>query len=464
MSTRGTAPVLDFAETLLAGLARDGGLYVPHHVPRLTPLEIRSLAGVPYAEAAARLARPFVGPDPLAEVLLPTAEAAYAPFRHIAKAPLRQLGDNLFLLELFHGPTLAFKDFALQWLARLMDQALAERGARATILGATSGDTGAAALEAFADSQRADIFILFPLGRVSDVQRRQMTTLDRPNAHAIAVEGTFDDCQAIVKALFSDLVFRDRMALSGVNSINWARILAQIVYYFTSAVSLGSPARRVSFSVPTGNFGDILAGYYAGQMGLPLSRLTIATNENDILVRALETGRYELKTVTHTHSPSMDIQVSSNFERLLFDVYDREPNAVRRLMGDLNNGGDFTIAPEALKRLRAQFDAARVGEMACAEEIQRTYREAGVMLDPHSAIGVAAAREALKRDPATPVIALATAHPAKFPEAVAAACGVPPETPEPVAALRGREERFVTLPADPAAIAAYLSHHARIVQ
>ena len=453
--------MLDFADAMLAGLARDGGLYVPHHLPRLTPLEIRSLAGVPYAQAAARLARPFLGFGPLADALQETAEAAYAGFGHVAKAPLTQLDDNLFLLELFHGPTLAFKDFAMQWLGKLMDRVLKERGRRATILGATSGDTGAAALDAFGGSERADVFILFPLGRVSDVQRRQMTTLGRANAHAIAVEGTFDDCQAIVKALFSDLAFRDALALSGVNSINWARILAQIVYYFTGAAALGSPARRVSFAVPTGNFGDALAGYYAGQMGLPLARLVVATNENDILARTLETGRYELRGVKATRSPSMDIQVSSNFERLLFDAYDRDAKAVVRLMEELRTERAFAIAPGPLKRIRAAFGAMRVDEGACADEIGRTYRETGVTLDPHSAIGVHAARAALKNDPSTPVIALATAHPAKFPDAVASACGRRPAAPPAIAALEGREETFATLPNDAGAVAAYVRQRAR---
>ena len=319
ISTRGAAPMLGFADALLAGLARDGGLYLPLSVPHWGPEMIRTLRGVPYQEAAVRLMTAFVEQDfGSTEMELLTA-AAYAGFRHAAVAPLAQLDDNLFALELFHGPTLAFKDFAMQWLGQAMNCILSQRGARATIIGATSGDTGAAAIEAFAEQSQVEVFILYPQGRVSDVQRRQMTTVDRPNVHAVAIEGAFDDCQRIVKELFGDLAFRDEMRLSGVNSINWARILAQIVYYFVGALALGGPDRAVSFAVPTGNFGDVLAGYYAKRMGLPIERLIVATNENDILVRTLASGRYEPKSVKATQSPSMDIQLSSNFERLLFE-------------------------------------------------------------------------------------------------------------------------------------------------
>ena len=306
--------------------ARDGGLYVPLSVPHLRPDAIRALRGVPYPEAAARIMAPFVGEDFESgrnRSRCPTA--AYAGFRHAAIAPLTQVDDNLFALELFHGPTLAFKDFAMQWLGQAMNRVLQRRGARATIIGATSGDTGAAAIEAFAEQSQVEVFILYPQGRVSDVQRRQMTTVDRPNVHALAIEGSFDDCQRIVKELFGDLAFRDEMRLSGVNSINWARILAQIVYYFVGAVALGAPDRPISFAVPTGNFGDVLAGYYAKRMGLPIERLIVATNENDILVRTLASGRYAPKGVKATQSPSMDIQVSSNFERLLFEASGRDP-------------------------------------------------------------------------------------------------------------------------------------------
>ncbi|HEY1941998.1 MAG TPA: threonine synthase [Roseiarcus sp.] len=461
ISTRGEAPALGFSEAMLAGLARDGGLYTPLTAPRSAPEEIRALAGLSYAAAATRVVRPFVGDDIDEPALLALAEDAYSGFRHAATAPLTQLGDNLFLLELFHGPTLAFKDFAMQWLGRLMNRALKERGARATILGATSGDTGAAAIDAFGGQSQTDVFILFPHGRVSDVQRRQMTTVDKPNVHALAIEGTFDDCQAIVKGLFNNLPFRDEMKLSGVNSINWARILAQIVYYFTSAVTLGAPDRPVSFTVPTGNFGDVLAGYYAKRMGLPIDRLTIATNENDILARALASGVYKTLGVKATQSPSMDIQISSNFERLLFEAYDRDAVAVRALMGGLAQSGEFTIAPVPLAAIRREFDAFRVDEETCAAEIRRVYRESGVVIDPHSAVAVNAARRALERDPATPSIALATAHPAKFPDAVARAIGKRPELPPHLSDIETRKERFSVLPNDAAAVARFVRERAR---
>jgi threonine synthase len=461
ISTRGEAPELGFSEAMLAGLARDGGLYTPMTAPRATPEAIRALAGLPYAQAASRVVQPFLGDDIDPVALAALAEDAYAGFRHAATAPLVQLGDNLFLLELFHGPTLAFKDFAMQWLGRLMNRTLRARGARATILGATSGDTGAAAIEAFGGQSQTDVFILYPNGRVSDVQRRQMTTVEQPNVHALAIEGTFDDCQAIVKALFNDLAFRDEMRLSGVNSINWARILAQIVYYFTSAVALGAPDRRVSFAVPTGNFGDVLAGYYAKRMGLPIDRLVIATNENDILARTLASGVYKPLGVKATQSPSMDIQISSNFERLLFEAYERDAGALRALMGGLAQSGEFAIAPGPLAAIRRDFDALRVDEQVCAEEIGRVHRDSGVVVDPHSAVGVHAARQALRRDPATPVIALATAHPAKFPDAVARAIGVRPALPPHLSDIGARKERFSVLPGDPAAVARFVRERAR---
>ncbi|MGD0639650.1 MAG: threonine synthase [Roseiarcus sp.] len=461
ISTRGEAPKLGFSEAMLAGLARDGGLYTPLTAPRLTPAEIRALAGLPYAEAATRLMEPFVGDEVGHAELAALAKDAYAGFRHAATAPLVQLDDNLFLLELFHGPTLAFKDFAMQWLGRLMNRALQRRETRATILGATSGDTGAAAIEAFGGQSQTDVFILFPQGRVSDVQRRQMTTVDKANVHAIAIEGTFDDCQSIVKALFNDLAFRDAMKLSGVNSINWARILAQIVYYFTSAVALGAPDRRVSFAVPTGNFGDVLAGYYAKRIGLSIDRLAIATNENDILARALANGVYKPLGVKATQSPSMDIQVSSNFERLLFEAYDRDAGSVRALMGSLKQSGEFAVAPGPLAAIRRDFDAYRVDEQTCAQEIGRAYRSSGVVIDPHTAVGVSAARRALARDPVTPVVAMATAHPAKFPDAVERAIGQRPLLPPHLRDIDSRQERFTILPNDADAVAKFVRLRSR---
>ena len=463
ISTRGQAPTLGFLDAMLAGLARDGGLYAPETLPKVAAGDIAALAGLPYPVAARRIVTPFVAGEIADADLAAMAEAAYAEFRHIAKAPLVQLGDNLFLLELFHGPTLAFKDFAMQWLGRLMNHALAARGARATILGATSGDTGAAAIDAFGGGARTDVFILYPQGRVSDVQRRQMTTVDKPGVHAIAIEGSFDDCQDIVKALFNDLPFRDELALSGVNSINWARILAQIVYYFTSAVALGGPHRPVSFAVPTGNFGDILAGYYAKRMGLPIERLIVATNENDILARTLASGAYQPLGVRPTQSPSMDIQVSSNFERLLFDAYGRDAAAVRGLMGALKQGGGFEISPAALAYIRADFDASRASEAECAAEMARVRAETGYIVDPHTAVGLHAARAALAAQPHVPVIALATAHPAKFPDAVEAATGVRPALPPKLADIGERRERFSVLPNDPRAVAAFVRERARIV-
>src|SRR5438067_10197568 len=342
---------------MLAGLARDGGLYVPERWPRIDATAIKNFAGRPYAQVAVEVIRPFVG-DAIAEhELARMTREAYGTFRHPAVAPLMQLGANDFVLELFHGPTLAFKDLAMQLLGRLMDHALAARGERTTIVVATSGDTGGAAVEAFRGRACADVFVLFPQGRISDVQRRMMTTATDDNVHALAIEGTFDDCQAIVKGMFNHHAFRDQVRLSGVNSINFARIAAQVVYYFTAAVALGAPHRKIAFTVPTGNFGDVFAGYVAQRMGLPVERLVVATNVNDILVRTLKTGTYEVRNVTATASPSMDIQVSSNFERLLFDVYNRDPAPVRALMGSLAQSRQFTIASHALGEIRARFAA-----------------------------------------------------------------------------------------------------------
>ncbi len=461
ISTRGAAPALGFEDVLLAGLARDGGLYTPRSLPHWPPEAIRALRGLSYADVAVRVMTPFIaGEFDEADIGAMTSDA-YACFRHAATAPIVQIEPNLFALELFHGPTLAFKDFAMQWLSRAMNQALEQRRLHATILGATSGDTGAAAIEAFGGRSQTDVYILFPRGRVSEVQRRQMTTVGKPNVHAIAIEGTFDDCQRIVKELFNDLAFRDEMALSGVNSINWARILAQIVYYFVSAIALGAPERAVSYAVPTGNFGDVLAGYYAKRMGLPIERLVVATNENDILARAMAEGRYRPKGVTATLSPSMDIEVSSNFERLMFEASDQDPELIRAMMTDFARHGWFEIPSTVLQRIRADFSAERIDEAACIAEMTRVYRESGLILDPHSAIGVSAARRALESSPATPVVSLGTAHPAKFPDAVERATGIRPPLPPHLTGLMEREETSVVLANDRIAVADYLRETAR---
>jgi len=461
ISTRGAAPALGFSDALLAGLARDGGLYTPLAVPAWPPDTIRALRGLSYAETAVRVMTPFIADDFAQAELGSMTGEAYSGFRHAATAPLVQIADNLFALELFHGPTLAFKDFAMQWLARAMNKVLRRRGERATILGATSGDTGAAAIEAFAGQSQTDVYILYPQGRVSDVQRRQMTTVGEPNVHALAIEGTFDDCQRIVKDLFGDLALRDELRLSGVNSINWARILAQIVYYFVAAVALGAPERPVSFAVPTGNFGDVLAGYYAKRLGLPVGRLVVATNENDILVRALASGRYQPQGVRATQSPSMDIQISSNFERLLFEASGHDSEVVRGLMRDLADEGGFTIPSALLARICSDFDGIRLDEAACAAEMGRVYRESGIIIDPHSAVGVGAARNALRLDPATPVVAVGTAHPAKFPDAVERATGRRPPLPPHLSDLLDRKETIAVLPNDPASVADYLRQNVR---
>jgi threonine synthase len=456
VSTRGEAPPLGFMDVTLAGLARDGGLYVPENWPKLAPEAIARFAGRPYAEVAVEVIRPFVG-DAISEAdLSRLSREAYGTFRHPAVVPVAQFGPSTFLLELFHGPTLAFKDVAMQLLARLMDHALAARGERTTIVVATSGDTGGAAVEAFRARERADLFVLFPHGRVSDVQRRMMTTAPDANVHAIAIDGTFDDCQALVKGLFNHHAFRDRVRLSGVNSINWARIVAQVVYYFTAAATLGAPYRKVAFTVPTGNFGDIFAGYVAARMGLPVDRLVIATNVNDILVRTLATGSYEVREVVATASPSMDIQVSSNFERLLFDASGRDAAEVRRLMAQLTQSRRFSLSSRALEQIRALFSADRADEEETAATIRTTLRETSRLVDPHTAVGLAVAEKEEARDPAVPMIVLGTAHPAKFPEAVEAACGVRPGLPDWLSDLPQRAERSTPMAADQGALEKFI--------
>ncbi|GAB1478733.1 threonine synthase [Paracoccaceae bacterium] len=448
ISTRGTAPTLSFGEAMMTGLARDGGLYVPETVPVLTREEIAALAGLPYEEIAFRVMTPFLGGFFSDDEFRGLLAKAYAGFGHAARAPLVQLGPNHFLLELFHGPTLAFKDFAMQLIGQMMQAALARTGERITIVGATSGDTGSAAIEAFKGLSNVDVFILFPHGRVSEVQRRQMTTPAESNVHALAMDGDFDDCQARVKDMFNDFAFRDGVRLAGVNSINWARVLAQVVYYFSSAVWLAAPHRAVSFTVPTGNFGDIFAGYIARKMGLPIDRLVIATNQNDILDRALRGGEYRTNGVKPSISPSMDIQVSSNFERALFDAYGRDGAAIAALMDEMKSGG-FAISQGALQSLRETFTSGRCDEDETSATIARTLAQTGELLCPHSAVGVKVAEE----HPGTaPMITLATAHPAKFPDAVEAASGIRPGLPSRMADLFQRDERVTRVPNDLAAL------------
>jgi threonine synthase len=460
VSTRGEASRLGFVEATLAGLARDGGLYVPEAWPRLDARTIADFAGRPYAEVAVEVMRPFVGDAVPDYDLARMAREAYSNFRHPAVTPLMQYGASDFVLELFHGPTLAFKDLAMQFLGRLMDHVLTARGERTTVVVATSGDTGGAAVEAFRGRARTDVYVLFPQGRISEVQRRMMTTAADDNVHALAIEGTFDDCQAIVKSLFNHHAFRDQVRLSGVNSINWARIVAQVVYYFTAAVALGAPHRKVAFTVPTGNFGDIYAGYAALCMGLPIDRLVIATNINDILTRTLATGSYELREVFATSAPSMDIQVSSNFERLLFDAYGRDAGAVRALMASLAQSRRFTLSMRALSAIRGMFSADRADEEEVAATIRTVLRETGHFIDPHTAVGVAVA-EKESRDPAVPMVVLGTAHAAKFPDAVAAATGHRPPLPEWLTDLESRPERVTALPVDQTAVEHYILSSSR---
>ncbi|PLW74977.1 threonine synthase [Cohaesibacter celericrescens] len=466
VSTRGNAPELGFCDAILAGLANDGGLYVPKIWPTLSDEEIAALSGKSYADIAFAVMWPYVEGDIPKDIFQTMINEAYATFRHDAVAPLVQTGSNEFVLELFHGPTLAFKDVAMQLLARVMDFVLDQRGARATIIGATSGDTGGAAIEAFRGRANTDIFIMFPHGKVSPVQQRQMTSVLDDNVHCIALEGNFDDCQGLLKDMFAHESFRDTVAMSGVNSINWGRIMAQVVYYFSSAVSLGAPGRAISFTVPTGNFGDIFAGFVAKQMGLPIEKLVIATNQNDILARTLETGSYDVLGVTPSVSPSMDIQVSSNFERLLFEVHDRDSEAVVRMMSGLKQSGCFSIADKPMERLRQVFAAERASEAETAATIKSVLADSGYLLDPHSAVGVHVARKirAVEKDaemPEAPMIVLSTAHPAKFPAAVVEASGQYPALPVWLSDLLERDERLTVIDNSLEKVEAFILAHAR---
>ena len=460
ISTRGKSAPLSFEEAMLAGLASDGGLYVPETYPQLSASDIAAFRGASYQDIAAAVLAPFVD-APTREKLAGFINEAYASFTHAAIAPLTPLTAQHYLLELYHGPTLAFKDIAMQLLARLMDDALIRRARRATIIGATSGDTGGAAISAFKGRDAVDVFILYPHGRVSDVQRRQMTTATEANVHVVAIDGTFDDCQALIKAMFADESFREDYALSAVNSINWARVMAQIVYYFTSYAALD--AEKIAFSVPTGNFGDIFAGFVAARMGLPVAQLMIATNVNDILARTLASGRYETAAVTATHSPSMDIQISSNFERLLFELSQRDGAYVCELMSALEQSGAFDVAAEPLAAMRALFTATRIGEAQTLAIMRDVQAKHGIILDPHSAVGVGAA-QSMVLPPAIPIVSLATAHPAKFPQSVEAALGAPPATPPAVRALADAPERITQLPNDVSAVRDFVKQNSAAVK
>jgi threonine synthase len=453
ISTRGRAAPLSFEDALLAGLATDGGLYVPEVFPTLTHEQIKAFTGKSYVDVATTVIGTLTDWEVPENELRLLLQQAYQPFQHPAIAPLMPLDANLYVLELFHGPTLAFKDFAMRALEKLMVRALAKRGDTLTIVGATSGDTGSAAIDAFRGAPNIKVVILYPNGRVSSVQRRQMTTPPESNVTTLAIDGTFDDAQALVKAMFAHEAFRTRVKLAGINSINWARIVAQVVYYFTAAVALGSPHRKVSFSVPTGNFGDILAGYIAKRMGLPIERLVIASNANDILPRTLHTGIYRMAGVSQTHSPSMDIQVSSNFERLLFELYDRDAEAVSGLMDQLRDKKEFALSDTALERLRADFDAHAVKDpLPTIREVYHALH-GRYILDPHTAIGVVAGREAQKHAPEVPMVVLGTAHPAKFPDAVKEALGdVTVPTPSFLDAALSGVERVHPISAEQAVV------------
>ena len=458
VSTRGAAPILGFEDVLLAGLARDGGLYVPQHWPQLSADDIRAMDGAPYHDVAFTVIRPFIDDDAIGDAELRGLLAeTYAVFDHPAVTPLRQMDSATWLLELFHGPTLAFKDIALQLLGRLFERILAKRGESVTIVGATSGDTGSAAIEACRNRDNIDIFILHPSGRVSEVQRRQMTTVDASNVHNIAIEGTFDDCQDLVKAMFNDAAFRDDLNLSAVNSINWARIVAQTVYYFAAGAALGAPDREMTFVVPTGNFGNVYAGYVAHRMGLPVKRFLVASNRNDILTRFFESGDMSMAPVVPSLSPSMDIQVSSNFERLLFDLLDRHGSALAEAMTDFRASGSLTAGGNLHVLARHLFTGRRRDDAQTLATIRAVHETLGLLIDPHTAVGLGAAAEA---DGAGKTIVLATAHPAKFPDAVEKATGVRPALPPRLADLFDRPERMSTLPNELAGVQEFVRRHA----
>lgn len=457
ISTRGQDSVPNFENVVTAGLARDGGLYVPEHWYRFTHDEIAQMIDLPYTELLVKIAKTFVGGCLTEDELRQLAEQTYLTgnFRHSAIAPLKQFSHNEYMLELFHGPTLAFKDFALQFIGKLLDHFLQKSGKKITIIGATSGDTGSAAIAGCLGCQNMRIFVMHPKGKVTDVQRRQMTTIDAPNVFNIAVEGTFDDCQNNVKSLFSDLEFRDSQNLVAVNSINWARIMAQVVYYFYSSLALGAPYRRISYSVPTGNFGDVFAGYVARKMGLPIDRLIIATNKNDILHRFMKDGVYEKFGVHSTITPSMDIQISSNFERLLYDVYEHNGDRLREMMDNFGKTNRLEVENDILDEIRMRFGSQRVDEEQTLQTMREIYNETGEIIDPHTAVGVYAARKAHDKI-RTPIVTLSTAHPAKFPDAVKRAIGIKPELPTHMSDLFDLPEKYEVMSSDVKELEAYI--------
>jgi len=453
VSTRGDAPVLDFGGTLLAGLAADGGLYVPEQWPRLGQGARERFAEARYQDVAVEVMRPFVDGSLTRDELAALVEEAYSTFDDPAVVPSSPLDDGYHLLELFHGPTLAFKDVALQLIGPLFEHELSRRGSRVTIVGATSGDTGSAAIEACRDRDAIEVFILHPAGRVSEVQRRQMTTVTSANVHNLAIEGTFDDCQDLVKLLFADVAFRERRRLSAVNSMNWARVMAQVVYFVASWARLGGG--RVAYAVPTGNFGNVFSGYVASQMGADIAQFVVGSNRNDILARFFDTGTMTMSEVYPTISPSMDIQISSNFERLLFELYGRAGHRVAAMMAEFRATGSMAVAPAAFELLGDRWSGVRLDDDQTKLVMKELFERQGVLVDPHTAVGLGAAREA-RRDPTVPMLCLATAHPAKFPDAVEEATGVRPVLPASLADLFELPERFETLPNDLAEVRSYI--------
>ena len=460
VSTRGPGPSQSFTDVMMAGMAPDGGLYLPEVWPELDADLFDRLVGMSYAEIAMHIVTPFVGKDLALETLQTILNETYTPefFDHTAMTSLVQAGPNAWIMELFHGPTYSFKDYALQFLGRLFDHVLAQQGQRITIVGATSGDTGSAAIEACRNCKNIDIVILHPQGRTSEIQRKQMTTVDAPNVFNIALEGTFDDCQSIVKSLFADKKFRTDINLSAVNSINWVRIMAQVVYYAVAAVALGGAQRPVSFAVPTGNFGNVYAGWVARRMGVPIKNLVVASNRNDILTRFFETGDMKTESVVPSLSPSMDIQISSNFERYLCDLMGRDYKALARLMENFESRKSFRLSDDLMKQARQDFHAYRCSDLSTLALMKQCYQATGIVIDPHTAVGFSAAQQEMNLDPATPMVMMACAHPAKFPDAVRQATGIDPGMPPGLAKVQKKPEHFVVLPRDLGKVQHYIRH------